>query len=116
MIINAGPAPHAFSMSNGASFGTAQVAAGGLSSLLATTGVSQNLYASTIPLPRTLGGVTLKIGGTFTFNSTTGNWDYSSTGAIDAPLVFVGPNQVNFQIPTGIALGDSVPGTTDAAR
>jgi uncharacterized protein (TIGR03437 family) len=112
-LIQASPSPpalpNAFNVSNGASFGTAQVAPGELSSVFATTGVNQNFYAAAIPLPRTLGGVTLKIGGTLTFNSTTGNWDYSPTGAIDAPLVFVGPNQINFQIPPGVELGDSVP-------
>ena len=109
MIKNAIPAPHAFDISNGASFGTAQAAPGQLASLFATTGVNQNVWASSIPLPRTLGGVTIKIGGSISFNATTGQWDYSSTGSIDAPLMFVGPNQVNFQIPPGIELGDSVP-------
>ncbi len=101
--------PSQFNISNGASFGTTQVAVGELSSLFATTGASQNIYAATIPLPRTLGGVTLKIGGSLNFDSTTGNWDYSPTGSVDAALHFVGPSQVNFQIPPGAPLGDSVP-------
>jgi uncharacterized protein (TIGR03437 family) len=110
VLIQQQPAtPNAFTVSNGASFGTMQVAAGQLASFFATTGVSQNFYASIIPLPRALGGVSLKIGGTLTFNATTGNWDYLPTGALDAPLVFVGPSQVNFQIPPGTPLGDSVP-------
>jgi uncharacterized protein (TIGR03437 family) len=44
-----------------------------------------------------------------TFNSTSGNWEYSSTGAIDAPLHFVGPSQINFQVPTGIEPGSEIP-------
>jgi uncharacterized protein (TIGR03437 family) len=103
------PAPNQFAVSNAASFGTNQLAAGQLASLFAATAVSQNFFASAIPLPRALGGVSLRLGGTLTFNATTGNWDYSPTGSLEAPLVFVGPNQVNFQVPPGAPLGDAVP-------
>ncbi len=115
-----GPSTH-FSVSNGASFATGQLAPGSLGSALVSTGVSESLNASffSMPLPKTLGGVTLKIGGSLNFNSTTNNWEYSPTGAMDAPLHFVGPNQINFQVPTGIALGDSIPAqltTPDGSR
>ena len=103
------PAPHAFSVSNGASFGTAQVAVGSVASAFASTGVSQPFFVSALPLPNTLGGVTLSIGGTLNFDSTSGKWVYSSTGAAPAPLSFVGPTQINFQIPPGTSLGSAVP-------
>ena len=41
-------------------------------------------------------------------NETSG-WLYSALGAVEAPLLFVGPNQVNFQIPPTIGPGDSIP-------
>ena len=61
-----------------------------------------------MPLPKTLGGVTLSVGGSLSFDATAGKWNYSSTGAVQAPLLFVGPNQINFQIPPGIAPGSAV--------
>ena len=103
--------PSQFRIANAASFGTSVFAPGSLASAIVTTGVSQPINASffSAPLPKTLAGVTLKIGGTLNFNSITGNWDYSPTGSVDAPLHFVGPNQINFQVPPGIAPGGSVP-------
>ena len=101
-----------FIPSNGASFDQARTAPGSLASALSVpTGASQAINASFFgePLPKTLAGVTLKIGGSLSFNSATNTWQYSSTGAMDAPLHFVGPNQVNFQVPTGIALGTNLP-------
>ena len=103
--------PADFQISNGASFATSQVAPGTLASAFVETGASQAVNAAffAVPLPTTLAGVTLKIGGSFSFNSSTGNWEYSPTGSIDAALHFVGPEQVNFQVPTGIVPGDSIP-------
>ena len=48
--------------------------------------------ATTLPLPTTLGGVTVKIK------------DTAGTER-DAPLFFVSPNQINYQIPTGTSVG-----------
>ena len=101
------PSP-AFGVSNGASFGTSQTALGSLASAFATTGVTQNFSVSSLPLPRVLGGVILSVGGTLNFSAASG-WTYSSTGSIQAPLLFVGPSQVNFQIPPGITSGSAVP-------
>ncbi len=50
-----------------------------------TTQNNQNYSATTVPLPTTLGGVRVRIGNT------------------DAGLFFVGPGQINFQIPPGLA-------------
>jgi uncharacterized protein (TIGR03437 family) len=55
-----------------------------------------------------LGGVSLNIGGSLTFDALAGKWNYSPTGATLAPLLFVGPNQINFQMPQGIAAGNNV--------
>lgn len=103
------PTPSQFRTSNGASFGTAQVAPGTLASVLGPTGATQNFTAGSAPLPNTLGGVTLTIGGSLNFDATAGKWSYSSTGSIQSPLLFVGTNQVNFQVPPGIAPGSAVP-------
>src|SRR5262249_28168434 len=50
---------------------------------------NQNFSATTIPLPTTFGGVRVKI------------------GAADAGLLFVGPGQINFVIPSGLADTDA---------
>ncbi len=105
------PLPANYQIANAASFVSSLTAPGSLASAMVATGVSQAVNASSFsnPLPKTLGGVTLKIGGSFNFNSSTGFWDYSPTGSVDAPLAFVGPNQINFQVPTGIAPGTNIP-------
>ena len=84
-------------------------APGTLVSTFASTGVAQSFTAQMLPLPQTFGGVSLSIGGTLNFDSSAGKWNYSSTGSVQAPLLFVGPNQINFQIPPGVALGSAVP-------
>jgi uncharacterized protein (TIGR03437 family) len=101
--------PANFKVANGASFDTSQAASGSLASIIVGTGVNQPFNAPTPPLPTTLGGVTLSIGGTLSLNTTTNSWVYSSTGASQAPLLFVGPTQVNFQMPLGIAPGLAIP-------
>ncbi len=71
--------------------------------------MSQNFSATSVPLPKTLGGGTLRFGGSLSFDATAGRWNYSPVGSLEAPLLFVGPNQINFQLPPGISLGDAVP-------
>jgi uncharacterized protein (TIGR03437 family) len=100
--------PAQFRISNGASFGTGQASPGLLASSFLQTGVGQSFFATLLPLPTSLGGLALKVGGTISFDLTSG-YTYSPTGSIQAPLLFVGPAQVNFQIPPGIAVGNSVP-------
>ena len=102
--------PREFSAANAGSFSNAGVSVGALASLFPApffTGATQNVYAATRPLPFSLGGVSLRIGGSLTFE--TNRWVYSQVGSQEAPLVFVGPTQVNFQVPQGIIPGDSVP-------
>ncbi len=101
------PLPSQFDLSNGASFTPSPVAPGSLSSAFALTGLSQPFFATALPLPTTLGGVSLSIGGTLQPNSS-GGFTYSTAGASLAPLLFVGPTQVNFQLPLGTSPGDSV--------
>jgi uncharacterized protein (TIGR03437 family) len=100
-----GSQPSQFSVTNGASFGT-PVAPGSLASAFAQTGASQNYSATSLPLPTALGNASLSVGGAIQENAS--GFSYSSTGASLAPLLFVGPNQVNFQVPPGIAPGSAV--------
>jgi uncharacterized protein (TIGR03437 family) len=100
--------PHDFPIANGASFATLATAAGSLASIFTSTGAKQNYSASAVPLPTSLGGVTLRLGGTLDL-STTAGWVYSPTGAVQAPLLFVGPNQINFQVPPGLAASAPLP-------
>ncbi|MBI4478493.1 MAG: hypothetical protein HY651_00555 [Acidobacteria bacterium] len=95
-------------MSNAASFVTASVAPGQLAIISSSTRVSGTSTARSIPLPKSLGGVSVKIGGTMSFDSFAG-WTYSPVGSMDAALLFVGPSLVYFQVPPGIALGNAVP-------
>jgi uncharacterized protein (TIGR03437 family) len=109
------PPPVEFGVGNGASFATVSsavsgghaLAAGSLLSAFAETGVTQAVSAQTIPLPVTLGGLTLKVGGRLSFDGQ--RWLYSPEGAVAAPLLFAGSRQVNFQAPTDLASGDPVP-------
>jgi len=102
--------PREFSVVNGASFADrAAVAPNSLGSLFLTTGVLQNLLANSLPLPKALGGLSLRVGGSLAYDSANTRWNYSATGSIEAGLTYVGPSQINFQVPPGIAPGDSVP-------
>jgi uncharacterized protein (TIGR03437 family) len=58
--------------------------------------------------PKTLGGVALRIGGELTKDETGSKWIYSPEGSEEAGLMFVGPSQINFQVPPGIVPGDSI--------
>ncbi len=64
----------------GASY-TTSLAAAGITSIFGTNFASGNNQATAVPLPTTLGGVTVKLNG------------------IAAPLFFVGAGQINFQMP-----------------
>src|SRR5690606_22460576 len=59
------------------------VAPGGLASIFGTELSGLTAAASTLPLPTTLAGIRVKVAG------------------VDAPLLFVSPRQINFQIPFG---------------
>jgi len=84
--VNRAAAPVA--LVNAASY-DATVAPGSIAALFGAGMATQTAIASTLPLPKTLGGVTVKIGG------------------IDAPLFFVSPNQINLQVPGGVNPGNT---------
>lgn len=90
-IFNAAPAVKAAqggsaALVNAASYdGT--VAPGSIAALFGTGMSTQIAIASSLPLPKTLGGVTVKING------------------LDAPLFFVSANQINLQVPGGVTAG-----------
>ncbi len=70
------------------------VAPGSLASLFGSNLAASNSPASALPLPTTLGGVTLSI--------------TDATGAqLPASLNFAGPSQVNFIVPASAAAGDA---------
>jgi adhesin/invasin len=65
-------------------------------------------WATTLPLPTMLGGVSVAVGGTATYANSTSTWTYSATGSVLAPLLYVSATQINFQMPPGIQ-GELVP-------
>ena len=67
------------------------LSAGGIVSLFGQGFATENSFASQLPLERELAGVSVRIGGQ------------------DAPLYFVGPGQINAQVPLEVSTGDSVP-------
>ena len=107
LIQQQAPFPNDFGTENGASF-TTQEAPGMLASAFAATGANQISTAGSLPLPQALGGAALSIGGTLSYGGASG-WTYASAGAAQAALLFVGLNQINFQIPSGIAPASAVP-------
>ncbi len=63
------------------------VAPGGLASVFGTELAGMTAAATSLPLPTTLGGVRVQVAG------------------VDAPLLFVSPRQINFQVPFETAIG-----------
>jgi uncharacterized protein (TIGR03437 family) len=87
--------PMGFQIANAASFATNASAPGSLASLFIATSVSNNFSASSAALPTALGGVSLSVSAMIS--------SYTSAGAVPVPLLFVGPTQINFQVPPVIA-------------
>ena len=88
----AGASPRLTGAQNGASFAVGQsLAPGSLASLFGVGMVpaSVSAQATTIPLPASLGGLSLTVGG------------------IPAPLLFVSSTQVNFQVPWTVPTGSA---------
>jgi uncharacterized protein (TIGR03437 family) len=120
-LIQQASGPYTFGISNAASFDQASIAPGSLASVFLPTGATQSFKAASTPLPLALGGVTVSFGGTLSFDTPNNKWVYSSAGSVPAALLFVGPKQVNLQIPPGVAPASGVAaqltkadGTTDA--
>ena len=74
-------------VSNGASFVQNAVAPGSIASIFGTGLAPSISEASGLPLPMNLNGVTVTVNGTA------------------APLIYVNPLQINFQVPSGVAAG-----------
>jgi uncharacterized protein (TIGR03437 family) len=88
ILINTTPTAFVSAALNGASFATSQsIAPGSLISLFGTGIASSTAQASAIPLPVSLGGVSVAIGG------------------VPAPLLFVSSKQLNVQVPWTLAAG-----------
>ncbi len=79
-------------LTNGASFQVTSVAPLSLSSAFGENLTASAASAAGVPLPTTLGGVTVTI-------------TDSANTARPAPLLFAGPMQVNFQLPADTAIG-----------
>jgi uncharacterized protein (TIGR03437 family) len=89
IALNTSPAnPRLTTVLNGASFATGQpLAPGSLGSLFGVAIVNAPAAASTVPLPMSLGGLSLTVGG------------------VAAPLLYVSATQVNFQVPWTVPVG-----------
>jgi uncharacterized protein (TIGR03437 family) len=96
-----GGAPVARAVS--AAGGTAIVAPESLATLLVTTPATASTSAGTLPWTPSLGGISLEV--------------RDSTGAARlAPLLYVSPTQVNFQVPSGTATGEATLAIVSAGR
>jgi uncharacterized protein (TIGR03437 family) len=88
ILINTTPISRVSAALNGASFATSQaVAPGSLISVFGVGLASSDAQASAIPLPSSLGGVSVAIGG------------------VPAPLMFVSSKQINVQVPWSVPAG-----------
>nr|MDQ2901390.1 SBBP repeat-containing protein [Acidobacteriota bacterium] len=83
------PTINAGGVANGGSFVANQVSPGSLFSIFGTNFVTSAVSATTTPLPTSLGGISVTVNG------------------IAAPLVYVGTNQINAQLPYEIQPGNA---------
>ena len=85
VLLNTTSLPSTTGAVNGASFVAGSALTGGaIASVFGSGFASANTYASVIPLPGNLDGVSVTIGG------------------FPAPLLFAGANQINLQVPWGV--------------
>jgi uncharacterized protein (TIGR03437 family) len=99
-----GTAPD-FDLGNAAYVGI-PLAPGGLGSIFVNTGAAEAFSADPLALPTTLGDVTLRIGGSMILIPS--GWTYVPANVVEAALLYVGPAQINFQVPPGIPPGRPV--------
>jgi uncharacterized protein (TIGR03437 family) len=83
------------------------VAPGALASAFLSTGASGQAVAAQLPLPTSLENATLVAGGSLTLSGS--QLTYSGTGAKAVPLLYAGPNQINFQVPNEFTAGALIP-------
>ena len=82
------------------------LAPGGLGSVFVSSGAAGAFTAEPPALPTTLGNVTLTIGGSVVL--TPSGWVYVPASEMKIPLLYVDPNQINFQVPPGYQPSTSV--------
>lgn len=82
-----------FASVSAASFATGTLASESIASGFGTNLASSTIASTLLPLPETLGGVSVTIKDVLGFERL-------------APLFFVSPTQINYQVPTGLAIGE----------
>ena len=92
LLCSVAPAQVALTLQNAASDAVGPVAPDSAVSAFALGLTTQTTFATTLPLPTTLGGVSVQV--TDSLNT-----------ARPALLIFVSPSQINFIVPTGVATG-----------
>jgi uncharacterized protein (TIGR03437 family) len=80
-------------VTNAASFAPEELAPGSIATIFGSNLTQVTAQATSVPLPTNLQGVTLNVGGVL------------------APLFYVSPTQINFQIPSGVLGGHTTAGT-----
>jgi uncharacterized protein (TIGR03437 family) len=84
----------AVTAASAASFSSGAQASEGILALFGSSLAGTTLTASALPLPTALGGVQVRVRD-------------ASGREHDAPLFFVSPNQINFQLPSGVSAGNA---------
>ncbi len=74
---------------NGGSFATGPVSPGSVVSIFGNNFIGSAISASSVPLPTSLGGTSVLVNG------------------VAAPLFYVGPQQINIQLPNGVPVGSA---------
>ncbi|MEP7340765.1 MAG: DUF1800 family protein [Acidobacteriota bacterium] len=92
---SAARAQNSFAVVSAASYGGTAVAAEEIVAAFGSNLASSTVVANTLPLPTQLGGVSIKVRDSLNVERL-------------APLFFVSPTQINFQIPAGMATGAAV--------
>jgi uncharacterized protein (TIGR03437 family) len=109
-VIQEPPAPPlAIPLKNAASFVAQGAAPGSLTTVFVNTGATLGASANSVPLPTTLAGTSVQIGGSFSYDDASGSWQFSSQGATPASLLFANGSQINLQIPPGTPISDATP-------
>lgn len=81
------------------------LAPGGLGTIMGSNLADATVPAPSLPLPVTMGGVRVLVGGVLTL------FVPVPVGGIPAPLLYVSPTQINFQVPFATPVGKPVPVT-----
>jgi uncharacterized protein (TIGR03437 family) len=77
---------------NAASFSAKALTPGAVATVFGTAFTTETASATSVPLPTTLGGVTVRVNG------------------VAVPLFYVSPTQINFQLPSDLKTARTIPG------